>query len=116
MGHCPGGAHQVLHNVCISTEGQHLPSPVFFYKALEPSAPRKEYPGPWSDGDFVLLQIPILIPCHRVIHSNGNVGPYSGGPGVKEWLLDHEGVLALPVPGNTGLSQPGGRCASEQKE
>lgn len=60
--------------------------------------------------------VPILIPCHRVIHSNGNVGPYSGGPGVKEWLLDHEGVLALPVPGNTGLSQPGGRCASEQKE
>uniref|UniRef100_A0A8C5LID0 Methylated-DNA--protein-cysteine methyltransferase n=1 Tax=Jaculus jaculus TaxID=51337 RepID=A0A8C5LID0_JACJA len=36
--------------------------------------------------------VPILIPCHRVICSDGTMGNYSGGRGVKEWLLAHEGV------------------------
>ncbi|KFO38242.1 Methylated-DNA--protein-cysteine methyltransferase [Fukomys damarensis] len=35
--------------------------------------------------------VPILIPCHRVICSDGAMGNYSGGKGVKEWLLAHEG-------------------------
>ncbi|EHB12593.1 Methylated-DNA--protein-cysteine methyltransferase [Heterocephalus glaber] len=35
--------------------------------------------------------VPILIPCHRVICSSGAMGNYSGGQGVKEWLLAHEG-------------------------
>ena len=37
--------------------------------------------------------IPILIPCHRVVKSGGKgIGSYSGGDGVstKQWLLDHE--------------------------
>lgn len=33
---------------------------------------------------------PILIPCHRVIRSDGTLGRYSGGDGVKEFLLEHE--------------------------
>jgi O-6-methylguanine DNA methyltransferase len=33
---------------------------------------------------------PILIPCHRVIRSDGTIGRYSGGEGVKEYLLKHE--------------------------
>ncbi|XP_015912460.1 methylated-DNA--protein-cysteine methyltransferase [Parasteatoda tepidariorum] len=39
--------------------------------------------------------VPILIPCHRVIKSDGSIGHYSGGNGVKEWLLKHEknGIL-----------------------
>ncbi|MEQ1736333.1 MAG: methylated-DNA--[protein]-cysteine S-methyltransferase [Rhodoglobus sp.] len=38
--------------------------------------------------------IPIIIPCHRVLGSNGRITGYSGGNGVptKEWLLDHEGI------------------------
>ncbi|XP_060237480.1 methylated-DNA--protein-cysteine methyltransferase isoform X2 [Meriones unguiculatus] len=37
--------------------------------------------------------VPILIPCHRVICSNGTIGNYSGGgQAVKEWLLAHEGI------------------------
>lgn len=37
--------------------------------------------------------VPILIPCHRVICSDGTLGNYSGGgQAVKEWLLDHEGI------------------------
>lgn len=32
----------------------------------------------------------ILIPCHRVINTDGKMGGYSGGLSRKKWLLDHE--------------------------
>jgi AraC family transcriptional regulator of adaptative response/methylated-DNA-[protein]-cysteine methyltransferase len=35
-------------------------------------------------------QIAIVIPCHRIINSNGNLGGYGGGIGRKIWLLEHE--------------------------
>lgn len=36
---------------------------------------------------------PIIVPCHRVVMSNGNLGGYAlGGPRVKEKLLKIEGV------------------------
>ena len=34
--------------------------------------------------------IAILIPCHRVIASNGELSGYGGGVARKRWLLDHE--------------------------
>ncbi|OFY16378.1 MAG: hypothetical protein A2X11_15250 [Bacteroidetes bacterium GWE2_42_24] len=34
--------------------------------------------------------IPILIPCHRVIGSNGSLTGFAGGLAVKKWLLEHE--------------------------
>ncbi|XP_019473468.1 methylated-DNA--protein-cysteine methyltransferase isoform X2 [Meleagris gallopavo] len=34
--------------------------------------------------------IPIIIPCHRVICSSGQIGNYGGGNLMKEWLLSHE--------------------------
>jgi len=36
--------------------------------------------------------ISIIIPCHRVIKSDGNIGNYSGhgGTATKSWLLEHE--------------------------
>ena len=37
--------------------------------------------------------LPIIIPCHRVISSNGNIGGYSGGLDKKLFLLDHESSL-----------------------
>lgn len=39
--------------------------------------------------------IPIIIPCHRVVASDGTLGGYSGGSGLKakRWLLQHEGAL-----------------------
>jgi methylated-DNA-[protein]-cysteine S-methyltransferase len=40
--------------------------------------------------------LPIVIPCHRVIASDGSIGGYSGGLGLKHALLALEGVeLAL---------------------
>ncbi|CAH0345324.1 methylated-DNA--[protein]-cysteine S-methyltransferase [Bacillus sp. CECT 9360] len=33
----------------------------------------------------------IVIPCHRIIGSNGGLTGYAGGLWRKEWLLQHEG-------------------------
>ncbi|WP_195267959.1 methylated-DNA--[protein]-cysteine S-methyltransferase [Eubacterium sp. 1001713B170207_170306_E7] len=37
--------------------------------------------------------IGIIIPCHRVIGSNGRLVGYAGGVGIKEQLLKIEGAL-----------------------
>jgi len=34
--------------------------------------------------------IPIIVPCHRVIGSNGSLTGFGGGIDVKRWLLDFE--------------------------
>ena len=39
--------------------------------------------------------VPILVPCHRVIGSNGSLVGYGGGLSIKEYLLKLEGV---PLP------------------
>ena len=38
--------------------------------------------------------IPIIVPCHRVLGSDGRITGYSGGEGIptKAWLLRHEGI------------------------
>uniref|UniRef100_A0A4W2CJJ7 Methylated-DNA--protein-cysteine methyltransferase n=1 Tax=Bos indicus x Bos taurus TaxID=30522 RepID=A0A4W2CJJ7_BOBOX len=82
----------------------------------------------WADTVLPLSKdscsIPILIPCHRVVCSSGAMGNYSGGVGVKEWLLAHEGRPAGKAArgggsratgswrgalGSTASSQPAGR-------
>ncbi len=40
-----------------------------------------------------LNPISIVLPCHRVIGSNGSLTGYAGGLERKRWLLEHEGVL-----------------------
>jgi methylated-DNA-[protein]-cysteine S-methyltransferase len=37
-------------------------------------------------------RIPIVVPCHRVVRSGGNIGGYTGGVERKEFLLELEGV------------------------
>lgn len=39
-------------------------------------------------------KIVIIIPCHRVIGSNGQLTGYGGGLWRKEWLLKHEKSVA----------------------
>ena len=45
--------------------------------------------------------VAVIVPCHRVIGSNGTLTGYGGGLPTKRWLLEHEGAATLP------LCQPG---------
>lgn len=40
--------------------------------------------------------IALVVPCHRVIGSDGSLTGYGGGLDRKRWLLEHEGAL-LPT-------------------
>jgi len=35
-------------------------------------------------------QVAVIVPCHRVIRSDGSLCGYGGGKWRKQWLLDHE--------------------------
>lgn len=37
-----------------------------------------------------LNRVGIIIPCHRVIRSSGEIGGYASGVDRKKWLLEHE--------------------------
>lgn len=41
--------------------------------------------------------VPIIIPCHRVIETNGKIGGYSGGISIKEKLLELEGSMSMEL-------------------
>ncbi len=43
--------------------------------------------------------IPIIIPCHRIIGTNGKLTGYAGGLERKKWLLQHE----MQFSGRIGL-------------
>lgn len=38
--------------------------------------------------------VPILVPCHRVVRSDGSLGGFRLGSGFKKWLLETEGCTA----------------------
>lgn len=40
-----------------------------------------------------LNALAIVMPCHRVVNSNGSLGGYAGGINRKKWLLQHEKLL-----------------------
>lgn len=59
--------------------------------------------------------VPIIVPCHRVLASDGRITGYSGGEGVptKSWLLAHEGIPHT-VPATAGATPaPVGASADE---
>ncbi len=35
---------------------------------------------------------PVIIPCHRVVHSNGKIGGYAYGDDIKNKMLTKEGI------------------------
>ena len=37
--------------------------------------------------------IVLVVPCHRIVRTGGNLGNYAYGLTKKEWLLRHEGAL-----------------------
>ena len=39
--------------------------------------------------------VSIVVPCHRIIGSDGKLIGYGGGLWRKEWLLRHEGALLI---------------------
>jgi methylated-DNA-[protein]-cysteine S-methyltransferase len=39
-----------------------------------------------------LNPLPVVVPCHRVVRSDGRMGGYRGGPDAKRTLLDLESV------------------------
>lgn len=41
--------------------------------------------------------VAIIVPCHRIVRSDGSLGGYGGGLPVKEWLLRHEGAIATSL-------------------
>ncbi len=41
--------------------------------------------------------LPVVVPCHRVVASDGGIGGFSGGLETKRVLLALEGVLPAPL-------------------
>lgn len=41
--------------------------------------------------------VPLLLPCHRVVRSDGSAGGYRGGPQAKRALLELEAEVDLPL-------------------
>lgn len=55
--------------------------------------------------------LPIVIPCHRVVGSDGSLAGYGGGLGLKRWLLVHEKVLSVEAV-QMGLFRSGARLSA----
>ena len=45
--------------------------------------------------------LPIVVPCHRVLHAGGGLGGYTGGLQIKRRLLRIEGVLPATLETDT---------------
>jgi methylated-DNA-[protein]-cysteine S-methyltransferase len=54
--------------------------------------------------------LPIVVPCHRVLRSDGSLGGYAGGIEAKRLLLD----LERPLTGPTTTSRPDHKSAEPQ--
>ena len=50
--------------------------------------------------------ISVIVPCHRVIGSDGSLTGYAGGVERKRWLLVHEGSLGAELFASSASSAP----------
>ena len=78
--------HQVLEALAAVPYGQVTTYATLAATAGRPKAARA------VGGAMNRNPIPIVLPCHRVVGSNGNLTGYAGGLARKEALLAHEGV------------------------
>lgn len=46
--------------------------------------------------------VPVIVPCHRIIGSSGQLVGYGGGLDLKRGLLELEGVMSAFEPGVSG--------------
>jgi methylated-DNA-[protein]-cysteine S-methyltransferase len=80
-------ARRVLRKTAAIPYGGHLS---YAEVAAEAGSPR----GARAAGNALGSNpIPIIIPCHRVLHSGGGLGGYGGGLDRKRYLLELEGAL-----------------------
>ncbi|HKN88117.1 MAG TPA: methylated-DNA--[protein]-cysteine S-methyltransferase [Nitrospiraceae bacterium] len=57
--------------------------------------------------------VPIIVPCHRIVASDGSLGGFTGGLPVKRKLLQLEGTLAQL---NSGASREAGGRGREEDQ
>jgi O-6-methylguanine DNA methyltransferase len=50
--------------------------------------------------------VSLVVPCHRVIASDGTLGGYGWGLECKRWLLAHEGALPGELPHGRSATHP----------
>ncbi|MCC5950654.1 MAG: methylated-DNA--[protein]-cysteine S-methyltransferase [Acidimicrobiia bacterium] len=55
--------------------------------------------------------VPLLVPCHRVLRSDGSLGGFGGGLDVKRFLLDLESSVRADVPATDGGDTPAVQAA-----
>ena len=55
--------------------------------------------------------IAIILPCHRVIGTSGELTGYGGGLPMKRWLLEHERACVQPSLPGVGRDRPAARGA-----
>jgi methylated-DNA-[protein]-cysteine S-methyltransferase len=61
--------------------------------------------------------IGIVVPCHRVIGSDGSLTGYGGGIARKRWLLTHEGALPSAAAADAALrAMPAAGSASRRRQ
>ena len=72
------------------------PGEVLSYREL---AERSECPRAIRRVGSVMAKnlIPLFIPCHRVVRSDGSIGQYSCGIERKKWLLEHEAKFSSQI-------------------
>lgn len=57
----------------------------------------------------------LVVPCHRVVRSDGSAGGYGGGPERKRWLLDHERTGSGDATDVTSSdAAPGGKVSPDR--
>jgi methylated-DNA-[protein]-cysteine S-methyltransferase len=56
--------------------------------------------------------IGIVVPCHRVIGSDGSLTGYGGGIERKRWLLAHEGALPAAAAADAARRAPASAAAA----
>jgi O-6-methylguanine DNA methyltransferase len=68
--------------------GQTLTYTVLATKAGRPQAPRA------AGAACAFNPVPLIVPCHRAVGSNGSLRGFGGGLAMKEALLTMEGAMA----------------------